>query len=68
MPVFTTPEPISVTIELSTGDVRIIASDRTDTVIEVRPRDDSKASDIKSRRADPGRVLQRQTAGQEQAA
>jgi Putative adhesin len=48
MPVFTTPEPIYVTIELSMGDVRIIASDRTDTVIEVRPRDDSKASDIKA--------------------
>jgi hypothetical protein len=48
MPVFTTPEPISVTIELSAGDARIIASDRADTVIEVRPRDDSKASDIKA--------------------
>jgi DUF4097 and DUF4098 domain-containing protein YvlB len=48
MPVFATPEPISVTIELSAGDARIIASDRTDTVIEVRPRDDSKASDIKA--------------------
>src|ERR1035437_2306562 len=48
MPVFTTPEPIYVTIELSAGDVRIIASDRTDTVIKVRPRDDSKASDIKA--------------------
>ena len=48
MPAFATPEPISVTIELSAGDVRIIASDRTDTVIEVRPRDDSRASDIKA--------------------
>jgi hypothetical protein len=48
MPAFATPEPISVTIELSAGDARIIASDRTDTVIEVRPRDDSKASDIRA--------------------
>jgi DUF4097 and DUF4098 domain-containing protein YvlB len=48
MPVFATPKPISVTIELSMGDTRIIASDRTDTVIEVRPRDDSKASDIRA--------------------
>jgi DUF4097 and DUF4098 domain-containing protein YvlB len=48
MPVFTTPEPIYVTIELGMGDARIIASDRTDTVIEVRPRDDSKASDIRA--------------------
>jgi hypothetical protein len=48
MPVFATPEPISVTIELSLGDTRIIANDRTDTVVEVRPRDDSKASDIRA--------------------
>jgi DUF4097 and DUF4098 domain-containing protein YvlB len=48
MPVFATPEPISVTIELSVGDARIIASDRTDTVVEVSPRDDSKASDIRA--------------------
>ena len=48
MPVFTTPEPISVTIELNLGDVRIIASDRTDTVIEVRPRDDSKPADVRA--------------------
>jgi hypothetical protein len=48
MPVFTTPEPISVTIELNMGDARIIASDRTDTFVEVSPRDDSKASDIRA--------------------
>ncbi len=37
-----TPGPISVTLELGTGDVRIAASDRTDTVVEAgsehRPR------------------------------
>jgi len=48
MPVFATPEPISVTIEQGVGDARIIASQRSDTVIEVRPRDDSKASDIRA--------------------
>lgn len=48
MPVFATPEPISVTIELAMGDARIMASDRTDTVIEVSPRDDSKTSDIRA--------------------
>ncbi len=46
MPVFATPEPISVTIEQGMGDARIIAGQRTDTVVEVRPRDVSKASDI----------------------
>jgi DUF4097 and DUF4098 domain-containing protein YvlB len=48
MPVFATPEPISVTIELSAGDARIIASNRADTVVEVRPRDGSKGSDIRA--------------------
>ncbi|WP_319463217.1 DUF4097 family beta strand repeat-containing protein [Micromonospora sp. RTP1Z1] len=48
MPVFATPEPISVTIELSVGDVRLIASDRTDTVVEVRPSDESDDSDVKA--------------------
>lgn len=48
MPVFATPEPISVTIEQGMGDARIIASDRSDTVVELRPRDDSKASDIRA--------------------
>jgi DUF4097 and DUF4098 domain-containing protein YvlB len=48
MPVFATPEPIFVTIELSIGDVRIIASDRTDTVVEVRPTDESDESDVEA--------------------
>jgi hypothetical protein len=48
MPVFATPEPISVTIELSVGDVQIIATDRTDTVVEVRPSDDSDDSDVQA--------------------
>ncbi|MER5620087.1 DUF4097 family beta strand repeat-containing protein [Streptosporangium sp. NPDC002544] len=46
MPVFDTPEPISATIELSVGDVQIIASDRSDTVVEVRPSDESDESDV----------------------
>jgi len=48
MPVFATPEPISVTIELNMGDTRIIAGDRTDTLVEVSPRDDSKAADVRA--------------------
>ena len=39
MPTFDTPEPISVTLDLGVGDVRITASDRADTVVEVRPSD-----------------------------
>lgn len=48
MPTFDTPEPISVTIDLSVGNVRITASDRTDTVVEVRPSDESDESDVKA--------------------
>jgi DUF4097 and DUF4098 domain-containing protein YvlB len=48
MPVFETPEPISVTIELSVGDVRFTAADRADTVVEVRPSDASDESDVKA--------------------
>lgn len=46
MPTFDTPAPISVTIELGVGDVRIVAADRTDTIVEVRPSDGAKKSDV----------------------
>lgn len=46
MPTYDTPEPISVTVELGVGDVRIAASDRTDTVVDVRPSDPAKKGDI----------------------
>jgi putative adhesin len=46
MPTFDTPEPISVTVELGVGDLRIVASDRTDTMVEVRPSDGAKKSDV----------------------
>ncbi len=46
MPTFDTPDPISVTVELGVGDIRIAASDRTDTVVEVRPSDGAKRSDV----------------------
>ncbi|WP_020673197.1 DUF4097 family beta strand repeat-containing protein [Amycolatopsis nigrescens] len=48
MPIFDTPEPISATIDLGVGDVRISASDRTDTVVEVRPSDQTDESDVKA--------------------
>jgi DUF4097 and DUF4098 domain-containing protein YvlB len=48
MPRYETPEPISVTLELGVGDVRIAASDRTDTVVEVRPSDEADESDVKA--------------------
>lgn len=48
MPKFDTPEPISVTVEPVVGHVRVIASDRVDTVVDVRPSDESNASDVKA--------------------
>jgi hypothetical protein len=46
MPSFETREPISVTLQLGVGDIRIVAGDRTDTVVEVRPSDPAKKSDV----------------------
>jgi hypothetical protein len=46
MPTFATPEPISVTLELGVGTVRIAAGERTDTDVEVRPSDPTRKSDV----------------------
>jgi hypothetical protein len=48
MPVFATPEPISATIELVVGDARITATDRDDTVVDVRPSDASADIDVRA--------------------
>ncbi|MEV6325448.1 hypothetical protein AB0M45_30375 [Nocardia sp. NPDC051787] len=48
MPTFETPEPIAVTVDVLSGDVTVIASDRTDTVVEVRPADESKKGDVRA--------------------
>jgi DUF4097 and DUF4098 domain-containing protein YvlB len=48
MPIFDTPESISVTLELGAGDVRITASDRADTVVEVRPNNEADESDVQT--------------------
>lgn len=48
MPNFKTPEPISVTFELGVGTVRITASDRTDTTVDVRPSNESDESDVQA--------------------
>jgi DUF4097 and DUF4098 domain-containing protein YvlB len=50
MPTFATPEPITVTLELLVGHVRITASERTDTVVDVRPSDAADESDVKAAR------------------
>ena len=64
MPTFDTPEPISVSLELGVGDVRIEATDRTDTVVEVRPSDPDEERRRDGRRADARRVRERSPSDQ----
>jgi hypothetical protein len=48
IPAFATPEPITVSVELPVGDVRVVASDREDATVQVRPTDQSRAADVRS--------------------
>jgi hypothetical protein len=48
MPTFDTPEPISATLTLAMGDVRIGATDRTTTAIDVKPSDASNPEDVRA--------------------
>ncbi|MGX9790891.1 DUF4097 family beta strand repeat-containing protein [Mycobacterium sp. MMS18-G62] len=48
MPNFDTPQPISAVIEIAAGSVRLVATDRSDTVVEVRPRDESRPHDVRA--------------------
>jgi DUF4097 and DUF4098 domain-containing protein YvlB len=45
---FNTPSPVTVDLDLYVADVRVAASDRADTVVEVRPSNPEKAADIKA--------------------
>ncbi|MGY1744001.1 DUF4097 family beta strand repeat-containing protein [Blastococcus sp. SYSU D00695] len=46
MPTFPTPGPVTARIEVASGPVRVHASDRTDTVVTVRPSDPHSAADV----------------------
>ncbi|GAA4022601.1 DUF4097 family beta strand repeat-containing protein [Allokutzneria multivorans] len=48
MPIFETPQAISATIKISVGDIRVAASDRADTVVEIAPSNPEDASDVKA--------------------
>lgn len=48
MPTFDTPEPIAVTLDLGVADIRLVATDRADTVVEVGPSDESVERDRKA--------------------
>jgi hypothetical protein len=48
MKTFETPQPITAVIDVIAGDVRITASDRMDTVVDVQPSDASDPQDVKA--------------------
>jgi DUF4097 and DUF4098 domain-containing protein YvlB len=50
MPTFDTPQPISATVEVGLGDVRIRATDTVTTVVEVQPSDPGHEGDRKAAR------------------
>jgi hypothetical protein len=54
MPTFPTPQPIQVSLELAAGDALLTATERDDTVVEIRPRDPSRKADVHA--ADQARV------------
>ncbi|MGI9822857.1 DUF4097 family beta strand repeat-containing protein [Agromyces sp. Marseille-Q5079] len=45
---FTTTAPITAVLNISAGRVQVIAADRTDTTVEVRPANASKGRDVKA--------------------
>jgi DUF4097 and DUF4098 domain-containing protein YvlB len=47
MPTFHTPEPIAARVETAAGSIRLVATDRDDTVVEVRPHNESRAADVR---------------------
>jgi Putative adhesin len=48
MPTFETPQQIDITVDVLLGTVTITASDRADTVVEVRPSDAAKKDDVRA--------------------
>jgi DUF4097 and DUF4098 domain-containing protein YvlB len=47
MPSFATPTAITAVIEIPAGRIQLIAADRADTAVEVRPADPAKSRDVK---------------------
>jgi hypothetical protein len=47
METFTTPAPITAVLGIPAGRIQVIAADRADTTVEVRPADPSKGRDVK---------------------
>ncbi|MFF2041055.1 DUF4097 family beta strand repeat-containing protein [Kitasatospora sp. NPDC058170] len=45
---FATPAPIAAVLDIPAGRIRLIAADRADTAVEVRPADAAKGRDVKA--------------------
>ncbi|MES5825552.1 DUF4097 family beta strand repeat-containing protein [Streptomyces sp. RG80] len=45
---FTTPAAITTVLDIPAGRIQLIAADRTDTTVEVRPADSAKSRDVKA--------------------
>jgi len=48
MPTFDTPGPIAATVVVAGAQVRVAASDRTDTIVDVHPSAESDESDVQA--------------------
>ena len=48
MNTFATPGPVSVVLDIPAGRVRLIAGERAETTVEVRPMQASKKRDVKA--------------------
>lgn len=46
MTVYPTPDPIAVSVEFGIGDLHLVASDVTETVVEVGPTDATNDGDV----------------------
>ncbi|NEC16127.1 DUF4097 domain-containing protein [Streptomyces sp. SID8014] len=45
---FATPGPISATVHVEAGSIRLVAADRVDTAVDVQPRDPGKDQDVRA--------------------
>ena len=48
MHTFATPAAISAVLDIPAGRIQIVAADRSDTTVEVRPADAGKSRDVKA--------------------
>ncbi len=46
MTIFETPDPISVSLEFGVGDLRLVAGELAETLVEVKPTDPAKKGDV----------------------